>query len=158
MKKLTLSLLTLSMLALSGCNDNNDTVSVSAKPSVTEPTLISFAKLKVDTYAQGPNSGAYVKGANGIYPPFIGQPVQGFSAALKNADGTYMAMSDNGFGSQDNSADYLLRIYHITPDFRSKDQGTGEVKVHSFIQLKDPNGLIPFDIINENTPDRKSVV
>lgn len=154
MKKLTLSLLTLSMLALSGCNDDNDTVSVSAKPSVTEPTLISFAKLKVDTYAQGPNSGAYVKGANGIYPPFIGQPVQGFSAALKNADGTYMAMSDNGFGSQDNSADYLLRIYHITPDFRSKDQGTGEVKVHSFIQLKDPNGLIPFDIINENTPER----
>jgi hypothetical protein len=33
---------------------------------------------------------------NGIYPPFKGQPVQGFSAALKNEDGSYMAMSDNG--------------------------------------------------------------
>ena len=51
------------------------------KPSpaenVTEPTLISF-KLPVETYAAGPDSGAYVKGANGIYPPFKGQPVQVF--------------------------------------------------------------------------------
>jgi hypothetical protein len=39
-----------------------------------------------------PDSGAYVKGANGIYSPFKGQPVQGFSAALKNEDGSYMAM------------------------------------------------------------------
>lgn len=153
MKKLSLSFLTFAMLALAGCNDNNND-SVTTQPNVTEPTLISFAKLKVDTYAAGPNSGAAVSGANGIYPPFLGQPVQGFSAALKNADGSYMAMSDNGFGSQDNSADYLLRIYHISPDFRSKDKGTGEVKVHSFIQLKDPNGLIPFDIVNKDTPER----
>ena len=153
MKKLSLSFLTLAMLALAGCNDENND-SVTTQPNVTEPTLISFAKLKVDTYAAGPTSGAAVSGANGIYPPFPGQPVQGFSAALKNADGSYMAMSDNGFGSQDNSADYLLRIYHISPDFRSKDKGTGEVKVHSFIQLKDPNGLIPFDIVNKDTPER----
>lgn len=153
MKKLSLSFLTLAMLALAGCNDDNND-SVTTQPNVTEPTLISFAKLKVDTYAAGPTSGAAVSGANGIYPPFPGQPVQGFSAALKNADGSYMAMSDNGFGSQDNSADYLLRIYHISPDFRSKEKGTGEVKVHSFIQLKDPNGLIPFDIVNKDTPER----
>lgn len=152
MKKLTLSLITLSMLALAGCNDDND--NVQAQPVVTEPTLISFAKLKVDTYAAGPESGAYVKGANGIYPPFPGQPVQGFSAALKNADGTYMAMSDNGFGSQDNSADYLLRIYQVKPDFRSQAKGSGEVEVLDFIQLKDPNRLIPFEIVNNNSPER----
>lgn len=152
MKKLTLSLITLSMLALAGCNDDND--NVQAQPLVTEPTLISFAKLKVDTYAAGPESGAYVKGANGIYPPFPGQPVQGFSAALKNADGTYMAMSDNGFGSQDNSADYLLRIYQVKPDFRSQAKGSGEVEVLDFIQLKDPNRLIPFEIVNNNSPER----
>lgn len=152
MKKLTLSLITLSMLAFAGCNDDND--NVQAQPVVTEPTLISFAKLKVDTYAAGPESGAYVKGANGIYPPFPGQPVQGFSAALKNADGTYMAMSDNGFGSQDNSADYLLRIYQVKPDFRSQAKGSGEVEVLDFIQLKDPNRLIPFEIVNNNSPER----
>ena len=138
---------------LMGCNDSDDK-NIHNQTSVTEPTLISFAKLDVATYASGPDSGAYVKGANGIYPPFRGQPVQGFSAALKNSDGTYMAMSDNGFGAQDNSADYLLRIYHIKPDFRSQSSGTGQVKVKSFIQLQDPNGLIPFEIVNENTPAR----
>ena len=152
MKKLTLSMLMASVV-LMGCNDSDDK-NIHNQTSVTEPTLISFAKLDVATYASGPDSGAYVKGANGIYPPFRGQPVQGFSAALKNSDGTYMAMSDNGFGTQDNSADYLLRIYHIKPDFRSKSSGTGQVKVKSFIQLQDPNGLIPFEIVNENTPAR----
>lgn len=152
MKKITLSLIALSFLSLAGCNDDND--NVQAQPAVTEPTLISFAKLKVDTYAAGPESGAYVKGANGIYPPFPGQPVQGFSAALKNADGTYMAMSDNGFGAQDNSADYLLRIYQVKPDFRSQAKGSGEVEVLDFIQLKDPNRLIPFEIVNNNSPER----
>ena len=138
---------------LMGCNDSDDK-NIHSQTSVTEPTLISFAKLDVATYASGPDSGAYVKGANGIYPPFRGQPAQGFSAALKNSDGTYMVMSDNGFGAQDNSADYLLRIYHIKPDFRSQSSGTGQVKVKSFIQLQDPNGLIPFEIVNENTPAR----
>ena len=140
-------------VVLMGCNDSDDK-NIHSQTSVTEPTLISFAKLDVATYASGPDSGVYVKGANGIYPPFPGQPVQGFSAALKNSDGTYMAMSDNGFGTQDNSADYLLRIYHIKPDFRSKSSGIGQVKVKSFIQLQDPNGLIPFEIVNENTPAR----
>ena len=121
---------------------------------VTEPTLISFAKLPVATYAAGPDSGKAVSGANGIYPPFKGQPVQGFSAALKNEDGSYMAMADNGFGTQDNSADFLLRIYKLKPDFKTKAKGTGQVTVQSFIQLRDPNKLIPFEIINGNTSER----
>jgi glycerophosphoryl diester phosphodiesterase len=28
------------------------------------------------------------------------QPVQGFSAMLANGDGTFLAMSDNGFGTK----------------------------------------------------------
>lgn len=63
-------------------------------------------------------------------------------------------MSDNGFGSQDNSADYLLRIYQVKPDFRSQAKGSGEVEVLDFIQLKDPNRLIPFEIVNNNSPER----
>lgn len=95
-----------------------------------------------------------MSGANGIYPPFKGQPVQGFSAALKNEDGSYMAMADNGFGTQDNSADFLLRIYKLKPDFKTKAKGTGQVTVQSFIQLRDPNKLISFEIINGNTSER----
>lgn len=65
-----------------------------------------------------------------------------------------MAMSDNGFGTQNNSADYLLRIYKIKPDFKTKTKGTGQVSVQDFIQLRDPNKLVPFEIVNNNTPDR----
>lgn len=39
-------------------------------------TLIGFAKLDVETYAEGPSSGSAVKGANGIFPPFKAQPVR----------------------------------------------------------------------------------
>lgn len=140
-------------LGMAACNDDNQEQTTSTD-KVTEPTLISFAKLPVATYAVGPDSGKAVSGANGIYPPFKGQPVQGFSAALKNEDGSYMAMADNGFGTQDNSADFLLRIYKLKPDFKTKAKGTGQVTVQSFIQLRDPNKLIPFEIINGNTSER----
>ena len=52
-------------------------------------------------------------------------------------------LADNGYGTKDNSADFLLRIYHLDVDFRSKEGGGGEVKVLDFIQLRDPNKLIP---------------
>lgn len=153
MNKKLLSLLCFTALSLSACNDD-DHDQFSSPETLTVSTLISFAKLPVSTYAEGPDSGAAVSGANGIYPPFKGQPVQGFSAAVKNNDGSYMAMSDNGFGTQNNSADYLLRIYKIKPDFKTKTKGTGQVSVQDFIQLRDPNKLVPFEIVNNNTPDR----
>ncbi len=152
MKKLAYSLLAFSILGLTACNDDDNDFSFES--SVTVPTLLSFAKLDVETYAAGPNSGAFVKGANGIFPPFKGQPVQGFSGALKNNDGTYIVMADNGFGTQDNSSDFLLRLYQIKPDFRTKSSGTAKVQVMSFVQLRDPNKLIPFNIVNQNTADR----
>lgn len=155
MKKNYLVILILASLGLSACEneDQDQTVSV-PEEAVTVPTLISFARLDVDTYAAGPDSGAAVKGANGIFPPFKGQPVQGFSGALKNPDGSYMAMADNGFGAQDNSADFLLRIYQIKPDFKTKNGGTAKVQVQRFIQLSDPNKKIPFNIVHQNTAER----
>lgn len=154
MNKTLLSTVVLSFLALSGCNDSDDKITSDQQNQIKEPTLVSFAKLDVATYADGPDSGLYVKGANGIYPPFKGQPVQGFSGALKNADGTYLVMSDNGFGAQDNSADYLLRLYNISVDFRAAKTNSNNVKVLSHIQLRDPNKLVPFKIVNESTAER----
>lgn len=153
-KKTLVMLLCCSALGLSACNDDNHQDQTTSTDKVTEPTLIAFAKLPVATYAAGPDSGKAVSGANSIYPPFKGQPVQGFSAALKNDDDSYMAMADNGFGTQDNSADFLLRIYKIKADFRTKTKGTGQVTVQSFIQLRDPNKRISFEIVNGNTADR----
>lgn len=142
------------LMGLVGCNDEHDASQPSLNDSISQPTLVAFAKLPVDTYASGPDSGKAVKGANGIYPPFKGQPVQGFSAALKNKDGSYMVMADNGFGTQDNSADFLLRIYKLSPDFKTKSQGSGTATVQSFIQLRDPNKRVPFDIVNANSAER----
>jgi phosphodiesterase/alkaline phosphatase D-like protein len=124
--------------------------------------LVGFASLPADTFAEGIQSGrnngeGEPISANGRTGPFSGQPVQGFSGvqfAPNSNGGTFWFLSDNGFGAQTNSADYLLRLYQVDPDFVGSENGNGTVDVQEFIQLSDPNDLIPFDIINENTENR----
>ena len=152
--KTVLAMLCGALMGLAGCNDEHDASQPSLNDSISQPTLVAFAKLPVDTYASGPDSGKAVKGANGIYPPFKGQPVQGFSAALKNKDGSYMVMADNGFGTQDNSADFLLRIYKLSPDFKTQNPRPCTLTVQSFIPLRDPDKRVPFDIVNANSAER----
>ncbi len=123
-----------------------------------EVDLAAWAALPADTIAEGPVSGNYIGEANGRIPPFDGQPVQGFSAVLDNLDGTFDVMSDNGFGAITNSADYNLRVYTIRPDFRTATggivDGSGGVEVVDFIELSDPDGLIPFATVNHFSGDR----
>jgi glycerophosphoryl diester phosphodiesterase len=119
-----------------------------------DSTLVGWASLPADTFAEGPESGNYINESNGRIPPFNEQPVQGFSAVLDNGDGSFLGMSDNGFGSITNSADYNLRAYNIRPDFRTKIGGSGEIEVESFIEFSDPDGHIPFAIVNSFTQDR----
>lgn len=121
-------------------------------------SLEGFASLPADTFAEGPDAGAEIA-ANGRTGPFDGQPVQGFSGVqYSNTEGSFYFLSDNGFGAKTNSADYLLRIYEADPSFTGAEGGDGSVDVGTtegtFIQLSDPNNLIPFDIVNEDTPDR----
>jgi len=89
--------------------------------------------------------------ANGLMRPFFGQPLQGFSgyAQMRGADGSLIALIDNGFGSKANSSDALLSFTRITPDF---DAGT--VALHQRIWLQDPNRLVPFRITHEATEER----
>ena len=117
--------------------------------------LTGFASLPADTFAEGSPAGADIS-ANERMGPFPGQPVQGFSAvqfAPDNQD-SYWFLSDNGFGSKDNSADYLLRIYQVNPDFKQENSGNGTIEVEQFIQLSDPDNLIPFDIVNQDSEKR----
>ena len=130
-------------------------------------TLNGFASLPADTFAEGPPAGAdngavdallriQPISANGRTGPFPGQPVQGFSAVqfAPNGDGdTFWFLSDNGFGNEANSTDYLLRLYQVAPSFSGLG-GDSSVEVQGFVQLSDPNGLIPFAIENEGTEDR----
>lgn len=125
-------------------------------PPIPPSELVGFASLPADTFAAGPATGVGIT-ANGRTGPFAGPPVQGFSAVqfAPGGDGqNYWFLSDNGFGSKANSADYLLRLYQVDPDFTGTEQGDGSVAVQGFVQLRDPDRRIPFAIQNENTTDR----
>src|SRR5262245_52808677 len=74
--------------------------------------LYGRAVLPADTFSDGPPSGAQLGTApiNGRTPPFPSQPVQGVSGLIDAGGGAYWALSDNGFGAKNNSADFLLRL------------------------------------------------
>jgi hypothetical protein len=109
-----------------------------------EPTLLARAILPSDAYQPGPPSGAFITADNGVTVPFPSQPVPGFSAILDAGHGQFWAMPDNGYGAKTNSGDFLLRVYLIRPDFETARGGSGTVEVLRFIQLRDPDGKIPF--------------
>ena len=116
-------------------------------------TLTAFATLPADTFVPGPSSGQFIEPANDRQPPFEGkQPVQGFSALISAEDGSFLVLSDNGFGRRDNSSDYLLSIYHVFPDFRDANGGSGNIEVRKIIHLSDPGHNMPYPIVR--TDDR----
>ena len=121
-------------------------------------TLQGRAVLPADTFAPGPPSGSGLgedEPKGGREPPFEGQPVGGFSGVLDaGGGGEYLAMTDNGFGSKGNSADFLLRVYRIRPDFETAGGGGGKIGVEDFIQLRDPDRWVPFEITNEDSEER----
>ncbi|MEW9899842.1 esterase-like activity of phytase family protein [Chitinivorax sp. PXF-14] len=144
-----LTLLALSATLLTACNSD------SSDDSFDTPILAGRAVLPAATFADGPVSGQYLSGnLNGQSAPFAKQPVQGFSAVLRNPDGSYLVMPDNGYGSIENSADFNLRVYTVASNPKTRNTGDGSVKVNSFIELKDPNKQIPFTIVNQFTTDR----
>jgi glycerophosphoryl diester phosphodiesterase len=122
---------------------------------MSNTTLKGFASLPADSFAAGPQSGAQITGnTNGRVVPFSSQPIQGFSGVQFANDKEFWFLSDNGFGARNNSADYLLRIHRVDPNFSGLESGDGSVKPLGFIQLSDPNQNVPFKITNAGTSDR----
>ena len=81
-------------------------------------------------------------------PPFTRrQPVQGLSSVLRGEDGSFLAMPDNGFGNKANSADYVLSVYQLTPDFVRAARGTGTIGARLVFNLRDPDRKIGFPIV-----------
>jgi glycerophosphoryl diester phosphodiesterase len=119
-------------------------------PPPSAPTLLARAILPSDAYQPGPASGAAVSPDNGVTPPFPGQPIPGFSAVLAAGKGEFWAMPDNGYGAKTNSADFLLRLYRIAPDFKTAGGGSGTVDVLGFVQLRDPDSKIPFPLTRQD--------
>ena len=106
--------------------------------------------LPADTFRPGPTSRQFIESSNDRQPPFKNkQPVQGFSALIKAEQGSYLVLSDNGFGHRNNSSDYLLSIYHIQPDFRTASGGSGRIRVGEIIHLRDPHFHLPYPVARQ---------
>lgn len=135
--------------------------SAQAAPSddTPETLLEARAQLSATYWAEGPDSGKDSKPNNGMTPPYPGQVIPGFSGMIELSDGEFLALPDNGFGSKDNSSDFLLRIYRIKPIWETAEtaanpDGVGGVDVLSHISLRDPNKVLEWEIVNEDTSER----
>ena len=111
--------------------------------AVQHSRLLGRSVLPAETYRPGSEPSGHFLGPGTLVPaPFPGQPVQGFSAIHPSGDGTYLVMSDNGFGAKANSGDFLLWVHRIAPNFT-----TGQTTVlGGGFGLSDPDGHIRWTI------------
>lgn len=158
MRKLHRLPITLAVTAALGCGAT----------ASAQTTLSGWALMPANTFSDGPTSGQFAGSGNGgnALPLIDRQPVQGLSAVLAGpVAGTYTVMTDNGFGSQGNSADTLLRMYAVRPDWRTASGGSGSIQAVGFgdgstqeafnaasrITLSDPNRLLGYTIQADHT-------
>ena len=88
-----------------------------AAAAAAHTELLGRSVLPARTYVPGSApSGFFQTGATAVPRPYPGQPVQGFSGTHRLGDGSYLVLSDNGFGSKTNSQDYELAVHRIQPD------------------------------------------
>jgi hypothetical protein len=108
--------------------------------------LSGWAEIPSTYRHPGPVSGQFATAANGVTPPYNGQPIPGFSGMIPaTTPGSFFALPDNGFGAQGNSADFSIGFYHVTPRFKATADGTtarGPVAVNDFTPFTDPSGLL----------------
>lgn len=120
------------------------------KGSPTSPegaTLSAWSVLPAATYVPGSEtSGHWTTGNAAIPAPYTGQPVQGFSGTHALGDGSFLVLSDNGYGAKANSADFLLSLHRITPETDASD-GDGTTSYgETLFTFSDPDRLIPWPI------------
>ena len=120
----------------------------SPKGSPVEPdgaVLSAWSVLDTETYVPGSEpSGHFVTGTTAVPRPYPGQPVQGFSGTHALGDGSFLVLSDNGFGAKANSADFLLSVHRITPETDAADGDGTTTYDETVLTFSDPDRLIPW--------------
>ncbi|WP_432562957.1 esterase-like activity of phytase family protein [Kineococcus sp. SYSU DK003] len=107
--------------------------------------LVGFQSLPALTFGEPLPSGSAVEAANGVEVPFEAQPVQGFSGNLVQPDGSYLVLSDNGYGAKDNSGDFLLAVHRLV------DAGDGALELApGGFTLSDPYHKVSWDLTRED--------
>ncbi len=115
-------------------------------PDPSDARLVARSILPAETYVPASEpSGYWTSGSEAVPAPHHGQPVQGFSATHRLRDGSYLVMSDNGYGAKANSADFLLSVHRIRPDVRRKQTGS-TAYLGTPTRLSDPHGKVPWPI------------
>jgi hypothetical protein len=122
--------------------------------------LVGRAVLPADTFRPGSApSGAFFgagdrasAAANGLTLPATGpafehQPVQGFSALIPAGAGEYWALSDNGYGARNNSADFELFVHRVRPTLAAGAAASGPVQVLGGFGLSDPWRKVPWQTV-----------
>lgn len=108
--------------------------------------LTGWASLPSTARTPGPTSGQFISPILGVVPPFVGeQPIPGWSGLIANADGSFTALPDNGFGSKGNSADYVIGFYNASIAFKTVSDGTstpGSIVNNSFTAFNDKNRIL----------------
>ena len=87
--------------------------------------------------------------SSGVGLPLAGQPAQGMSGIVPTGPGSFLLLTDNGYGSRVSSPDTLLMVHAATADWR-----TGEIRLGRTVFLRDPDQRIPFAIRTEGTAER----
>lgn len=129
-----------------------------ATGACAQGTLSGWALMPANTFSDGPTSGQFAGGgAGGNALPLIDkQPVQGLSAVLAGPTaGSFLVMTDNGFGAKTNSADALLRMYAVQPNWRTAAGGAGTVSAVGFNDGSAQSGFNAATRITLSDPDRK---
>jgi len=112
--------------------------------------LVAYAMLPAASFVDGPTSGQFAGGANGVSVPFEArQPAQGVSALLPETSGRFLAMSDNGFGTLENSPDYVLVVYRFVPSLKTAAGGEATIGFETAMTLRDREDKIGFPIVAE---------
>ena len=122
-----------------------------ARDDATQATLIGRAVLPSATFAPGPPSGRYGDATlRAAAAPFTSQPVQGISSIKPGPQpDSWWALSDNGFGTKWNSADFRLALYLFRAVRESRS-----VELLKRIELRDPRQQFPYRLTEESDPAR----
>jgi hypothetical protein len=111
--------------------------------TAAQARLVGRSSLPAETYRPGSaRSGYFQTGTTAVPRPYPAQPVQGFSAMHRNADGSYLVMTDNGYGQKGNSQDFELVVNRIRPDTAT---GTTDYLGLQFV-LSDPDHHVDWTI------------
>uniref|UniRef100_A0A7S2YKK9 Phytase-like domain-containing protein n=1 Tax=Entomoneis paludosa TaxID=265537 RepID=A0A7S2YKK9_9STRA len=117
--------------------------------------LLNYPNADIPDILDGVTSGTYLNGFGAPYPyvPSVGfSDIEPFYEGGEIVRGEFFCLSDNGYGSSTNSADYALNIVHMkiqkpftyrhgegTYDAYTPTENLGTALIH------DPNGLIQWE-------------